>query len=396
MKLDLGAINLDDFIVSNREILDGIPVVLICPKKGKHTWSKDELHLRSLLCDRDGNIICSGFPKFFNYGEDELSDSIISKGISSGKAILLEKMDGSLIIRTVIDGKVSFRTRGSHNLGEFEEPIMRIINDKYPELLNPRVGSVMDMSLLFEYISPDNKVILNYRGTELYFLGGMIIYSNNVVPRFFPAHFFSGITDRLCVKTPLEYSLGDDLEFIRQEVSSWSGKEGIVVAVPRSDGSYNLSKIKTAEYLKLHALRYNLSDSRIEQFCWAGDIVEEDVLRNILFKAGLDWEMTSFISPMFKRYMESRERKELEIAGFLNQLEQEGLVGLEDKKEIAVGLKQFCDEDTKLFPLGIYYLTGNQDRYETSKWAYLIDIPAKTVSNYLEEGRRLMKSIQAN
>ncbi len=396
MKIDLSSVNRQEFFVSDREILDGEPVVLICPTKGKHQWVKEELHLRSLLCREDGTIICSGFPKFFNYGEDKDFDLVTQNAIVNGEAKYFEKMDGSLIIRTIINGKVSFRTRGSSDLGEFTHPVMSIVKQKYPLLLDPNFSSSMDMSLLFEYVSPGNKIILNYSQPDLYFLGFMIIYSNEVAPRYYPPSALPNISERLGIKSPKEYDLGCDLDAIRNQVSGWQGKEGIVIGVPREGGSYLLTKLKTEEYIKLHSLRYHLSDAKIEQICWAGDILEEEALRKILTSAGLDWEVTAFVSPIFQKYLDKRIQKEQELVDFLNLIEKEGLSKLEDKKEIAMALKDICDEDTKLFPIGIYYLTEGHARYETARMSFLMDVSSKSVKSYLQEGKSILASISSN
>jgi hypothetical protein len=67
--ISLEHINTNDFSVTERVHPQLGDVVLIRPKPGKHFWELDELHLRSVLCRPDGKIICSGFPKFMNYGE---------------------------------------------------------------------------------------------------------------------------------------------------------------------------------------------------------------------------------------------------------------------------------------------------------------------------------------
>lgn len=85
--------------------------------------------------------------------------------------------------------------------------------------------------------------------------------------------------------------------------------------------------------------------------------------------------------------------RELEIANFLNLLQSEGLTSLTEKREIAIALKDCCEEDSKFFPIGIYYLTGNIPRYEVARLAYLLDLPGKAVNAYLEEGRLVLKSL---
>jgi hypothetical protein len=73
-------------------------------------------------------------------------------------------------------------------------------------------------------------------------------------------------------------------------------------------------------------------------------------------------------------------------------LEIEGLTRLTEKREIALALKELWDDDTKFFTMGIWYLSGNMSRFEDTKWSYLIDIPVKSVADYLKEGRMILAS----
>lgn len=393
MKVNLASLNEKEYIVSFRDLFDSSAVVLVCPTKGKHKWEEEELHLRSLLCSPDGEIISSGFPKFFNYGENKDIDNYLTKAISDGRVSYTEKMDGSLVIRDVIGGKVNFRTRGSHNLGSFEEVILTLIKDKYPLLLDPDFGSAVHWSMLFEYVSPDNKIIVSYAKPELYFLGVMVLFYGDRKPRFYPAFTLEKLAERMQVPIPTTHKLGFDIKSVLSKVGEWEGSEGIVVNVLDEDGdTYHLVKIKSKEYIKLHSLRYHLSESKIEQICWAGDIQSEDSLRLYLANLGLDWEATSFVIPIVKNYLEKRRQREADISKFLNDLEIEGLTRLTEKREIALALKELWDDDTKFFTMGIWYLSGNMSRFEDTKWSYLIDIPVKSVADYLKEGRMILAS----
>ena len=83
-RIDLSTIDRETFNVESRVISGYGSVILVAPKKVKHVWRDDELHLRSLICDPDGTIISSGFPKFMNYGEREDLDAITENLIENG------------------------------------------------------------------------------------------------------------------------------------------------------------------------------------------------------------------------------------------------------------------------------------------------------------------------
>ena len=101
--------NRDDFVVKENE-----EFILIHSSQSKDKWEVDELKYRSIMCDKEGNIVSSGFPKFFNYGEYAPNDDLINNAVNSGHKIFIrDKKDGVLIIRSVINGKVHWRTRNN-------------------------------------------------------------------------------------------------------------------------------------------------------------------------------------------------------------------------------------------------------------------------------------------
>lgn len=90
--------------------------VLVLPTKGNFMraadWTEEELLFRSLMFNREtGQVVSAGLPKFFNYGESELDTILLNNKLAQGEPVLFtEKMDGSLLIRSVINGKVRLRT----------------------------------------------------------------------------------------------------------------------------------------------------------------------------------------------------------------------------------------------------------------------------------------------
>src|ERR1039458_3678520 len=112
---------------------------LVLPSSNKQTWQIDERVFRSLILDDKGQIISSGFPKFANLNERGFTDHFedLKTALTHGKDIwLTEKVDGSLIIRSVVAGQIIWRTRGAWGLGQFEEPVMAQVA-QHSELSDP-------------------------------------------------------------------------------------------------------------------------------------------------------------------------------------------------------------------------------------------------------------------
>jgi hypothetical protein len=119
-------------------------------------------------------VVSQGFGKFFNLGEgpDGLRITIndIIHACENNHAVATVKIDGSLLIRSVYQNKVTLRTRGSfgyeqcENAHEIEEFKM-----KYPKLFDPSIYP--DSYLLFEWTSPENQIVMRYSEPDITLVG---------------------------------------------------------------------------------------------------------------------------------------------------------------------------------------------------------------------------------
>jgi hypothetical protein len=402
--IDYHSINLKDFSVSER-FIDGYgKVILISPLKSKHEWDLSELHLRSILCNPDGKIISSGFPKFFNYFEREESDIIASKAIASGNAFYPEKMDGSLIIRDVLfpeNGKsfVHFRTRGSHELGEFYKPVMDLITSKYPALLSPlyRQG----FSLLYEYTSPDNRIVIKYDEPSLTLLGGMNHYPS-ARPKFsidtpnqnFIDAYISGVK-------PLKFhSFPSVISDIIRDVKSWVGSEGIVVWYSHNGSTY-MTKIKAEDYIRIHSIKFAFGISNISKIAYAYNINDFDMLRDFAYGIGIDWEILSVLKDTFDEYINEKALRENEIVSFLSSYRGEFLDMINNRsdaflsrKDIALFAKDFCDRNQRkeFFSICMSESTGDTKGVSDKIDAYSLGISVNRLGSFIEDGKQILSA----
>jgi hypothetical protein len=393
VKIKLPKINRSKFKVQERVHSKLGNVVLITPNKDKHSWEDGELHLRSLLCRPDGEVLCSGLPKFFNYGERVDLDRLAEKCISSDDIVYFpEKMDGSLIIRTVIDGYVSFRTRGSHHLGEFEEKVMSLVEEKYPNLLDESYKDYCTM--LFEYTSPNNQIVIVYDDCALTFLGEM--HYNGSTPEFVSSPALIEEVSALTGVNAVKFRDMNNLspEGILKEVSGWMNLEGVVLWCVLPDGRIHLAKIKAEEYRRIHWIKYQLSCEKIWKFCWVKGIETKKQFRNELYILGLDWEAMDFALPAFEDYNENRIYYENEVAEMIKLLDEEGVPNLDTRKEKALALKKLTMGKKELFNIGIQYCLGNLDRVADAKEALILDISVGRLGSYGREAEELIDSMK--
>lgn len=223
----------------------GLEAYLINPELDSK-WTHDNLFYRSLIVGKDGEVLSSGWPKFFNYGEkpecypnpEEFDDWVIH-----------EKIDGTLVICDYVNERFSLRTRGTpsyiqqSNFKDFEK-----IFEHYPQLKN-FLKQNAHLSLLFELVTPNNIIVLRPENIQFYFLGA--INKNNL-------QVVSNLEFDFFVLKPTTYDFLS-LSNITQAVKYWKGQEGVVL-------SYNKGlsriKIKSDWYCWIHRIKSQLNSDK--------------------------------------------------------------------------------------------------------------------------------------
>lgn len=356
MKIDLNLVNKELFDVSKRVIDNLGEFYLIQPNEFSVKWTKENLHLRSVMCDMDGEIVSSGFPKFFNYGENVDSDLILSSALLSGqKPSISIKEDGSLIIRDVINGVVHFRTRGNHDLGDFYKDVMALIRKKYRSLLDPEIG--VHQSILFEYTSSSNKIIVSYDEPGLTYLATMhrgckplpeIIFNNpfNDIDNAKRFDFNQLSIDKL-------------VGIIRDK----KDMEGVIVCVVNpNDGLYHLTKLKSLWYLMLHSMKYSLGKNRVLELCVKLDL--ESNADEKLTAFGLDFEAIDIIRPYIDDYTKQHADISQILHLMIGELCNAGIYNLQSRKEKAQLISKLPIKYKEYLPYAFSWLNNDKKNME--------------------------------
>jgi hypothetical protein len=310
MKIDLSSIDQLTFNVKERG-----DRILITPTKGKHVWTEEELKYRSLLTDKDGNVLSSGLEKFRNYGECPIDDEAFRLALGRNAVRFTEKMDGSLIILDWIEGAPHFRTRGSFDLGTFGPPVMELIHSKYPKLLpwfssDQFLGDISrrEYSLLFEYTAPTNRIVIKYEEPSLTLIGKM--NKHTLVP-VLDRTFLRVVSDMTGVPLVEAHVLPLDMAQLGPIVRGWQDKEGVVAEfVATSDGIFNTPrrvKIKASQYVRLHALKFKLSGN-VAKLLFLLGATTSTTAREKLFDLGVDHEAQVFVQDEIDLYVSTYQR----------------------------------------------------------------------------------------
>ncbi len=202
-----------------------------CQFKKPEEWNWFEQVSRGLVMDaKTGEVVARPFDKFWNYGEVQPSGDIVE---------ITEKMDGSLGIGFYHGGQWHICTRGSF---ESDQAVWatKFLRDNYD-----LCGVQTEITLLFEIIYPDNRIVVDYGDREdLVLLGirntkGKADWWFTAVKHFANCYGF---------KTPPVYDVEDIDNLLEKAKALGPEHEGWVVRY--SDGTR--VKVKGAAYLELH------------------------------------------------------------------------------------------------------------------------------------------------
>ncbi len=175
MKADLSKINQEYFYIRPVQIGEE-ECFLVYPKSIGAKWDKSNLIYRSSIWGKNGEPVSLGFKKFFNLGEQpDLSFQPFSLNANGGVDIV-EKMDGSLLCCGIWKNNLIHRTRGNPDASSmnngFEIPLLL---QRYPKIVqylkqNCDKDGTCPFSLIFEWVSPNNTIVINYPEANLFLI----------------------------------------------------------------------------------------------------------------------------------------------------------------------------------------------------------------------------------
>lgn len=323
MKINLNKIDHDQFMV-NPHIVNGETLWLIQPTYIGVKWTQETKHFRSSLWNDDGELVSAGFPKFTNWGENPEHFPLPQ---SLKNCNIVEKIDGSLLIVSKYKGHYILRTRGTvdaSNLANGHE--IEIFEKKYANVFDlysdDETFDTWPFSLLFEWVSPENRIILNYGNEpEWYLVGGI----NHKEYTLWGQSFLNETANRLTLKRPVVYSFPSISNLI-SDVETWKGKEGVCVY---SNNDQTIHKVKGAWYLALHRMKEALAsfDKVVDVWFEQGQPTYVGFEKFII--SNFDWELWTQIRGDSSRICNAASDVDRIVAG-MNRFITEQLLPLGD------------------------------------------------------------------
>lgn len=214
-------------------------------------WNAVTTACRGLIYRTDTEeIVARPFRKFFNYGQAEAPTLDVT-----APAIVTDKLDGSLGILYPVNGGWAVATRGSFD-GEQALHATEVLRGRYPRYAPPD-----GLTLLFEVVYPDNRIVCDYGDTDdLFLLGAVEIATGRTYP---PGGFGWPGPE---AETMRYHTLADALA-----APPRPNAEGLVVHCPETDDRV---KIKQEDYLALHRIVTGLNERTVWEHLKDGGALE--------------------------------------------------------------------------------------------------------------------------
>ena len=302
MKIDLNSIDKEQFDVKEGEIA-GETCYLIQPNHIGAKWTRDNLHFRSSIWNEKGELISAGLAKFKNWAEDiELFPlpTVLDKTLN-----LIEKIDGSSLIVSRYKGQLIHRTRGTYCAKKLENGHeIEYLKSKYPlafEFGGWNYGGEMTapFSLIYEWTSPLNKIVLDYGPEPELYLIGIVDHMNYSLTS---QDHLNQIAAKMGVKRPKTYYFNTIPEMIKA-VDAFDGVEGICVYY---NNDQNILKLKAAKYLAQHRFKENANlNSVIDLYTEFKQPPQAEFLA--LIEARFDFECLQLVLPLCKQVCAAAE-----------------------------------------------------------------------------------------
>lgn len=247
MKIDPLNIDKENFLVFPHEIA-GENCLLIIPNHIGCRWTKENAIFRSSIWNQDGYPVSLGFKKFVNWGE---KPEIFPVPEALDGCELIEKLDGSALIVSKYKGQLIVRTRGTSDARKLDNgKEVDLLIAKYPKAFD---NYVLDdnFTLIYEWVSPINKIVLDYGPEPDIYLIGIIKHDDYSLVK---QKVVDVVARSLGVKRPQRFEY-NSIDQMIAAVEAFKGVEG--VCIYSKDGQ-EIHKVKGAEYLAAHRLKGEL------------------------------------------------------------------------------------------------------------------------------------------
>ncbi|MBY0456175.1 MAG: hypothetical protein K2V38_02435, partial [Gemmataceae bacterium] len=263
------AIDSDPLLVKRQSgelVLANASAALFTPQSPHQLFAKGIVYARDPF-----RLVSLPLVKIYNLGEKDVSTADLA-GLAAGsgnpRLHFLHKLDGTLLQRFQHAGRVYFTTRGMIEGGpcygaqdedaperlrnfDFLGTARRLAQAKYPALVEPR-PAFENVTLVFEFIHPETRVITNYGAREDLVLLACFDRADfryrtyAEVKELARAHALA-VVDEF---TPTGDTLGAQIESLLGSVAG-TDHEGTVITIEHGHRVVYRVKVKSPDYLRV-------------------------------------------------------------------------------------------------------------------------------------------------
>lgn len=322
MKINLQDIDPEQFM-THPHVVDGQVLTLVQPQHIGCKWTQANKIFRSSVWDFDGNLVSAGFPKFTNWGENPDNFPVPQ---SLKDTVIMEKLDGSLLIVSKWRGNLIVRTRGTIDASKLNNGHeLEIFKKKFLGSLKWDTPETWDHSFLFEWTSPTQRIILNYGDEPDWHIVGIVNHSDYSL---FTQSQVDMWGKNYGFKRPSTYTF-PTVQDLMENVEMWKGKEGVVVY---SKNGQALHKVKGMWYLALHRMKEALAsfDKVVDVWTEQGEPSYSDMEAFITNQ--FDWELWTQVRGDVSRICDAAKDVQHIVDG-MSRFVQDKLVPMGDTKD---------------------------------------------------------------
>jgi hypothetical protein len=271
------------FVVRDCEF-GGDECVLIYPSKSAMfdiNWTKDLLKYRSSIWVKAHKVpISISYPKFFNWGEN---DTLSPPPESLMKSTIVDKIDGSTLIVSKWCSELIVRTRGTTDARGLENGHeIEQLMEKYEFAFDNEYINRETHSMIFEWVTPTNRIVLDYGEEPLLYLTGILRHEDyNMADQ----NVLDGTADMFGFERPETYEF-DSISELISVTKEVQDREGVCVYYNKGQ---SILKLKGEEYLAKHAFKSHCTiNSVIDMFINRGRPTYNEFYEQI--QNEFDWE----------------------------------------------------------------------------------------------------------
>lgn len=291
--------------------IGGDKVVLVCPH-GFPKWTEDLLIFRSSVWTEKGELVSPGFKKFFNWTE---APHIVPEPTSLKDAKILQKIDGSLLICSKYKKQLILRTRGTLDATAMANGFeIEILKKKYPKAFDNQFINSERITLLYEWVSNENKIVIAYDDCPDIKLVGAIQHSDY---SYFTQGELDIFAESIGVNRPKVYSFCTVEEMLKT-IGEIEGEEGVCVYF---NNEQDIKKVKGAWYLALHAFKSEVSIEKVlDMYLEWGQGSYNDFMGKVT--STFDFECAKMALPYISKVCEAKKQVEAIVNGMREFVEK--------------------------------------------------------------------------